>query len=468
MSEHLFTQAWAEAWQRAINASEGYAQAAQSWNNSVGILIKGREPVGIRLDLQGGSCRDARRTSAEELAADYVLKASERAWRKILTQGRDPVWAIMSGTISLAKGSLSSLMPYASAAKELLAAAKSIDLDALGVSEPVPVPLPTPPSPVEVAGALPDPRDAPAGVEPPSTAPLPAEAARDRAVGLAALDRQSPPMRLWEKAKVRGIWNPSDIDFTRDRTEWRELTDDERDLLMRETALFLAGEEAVTLDLLPLIQAVAGEGRLEEEIFLTSFLWEEAKHVDAFNRFFDDVASERADLGRYHSESYRRIFYDELPGALDRLRSDNSPEAQANASVTYHMIVEGVLAETGYHAYYTMLDRRGVLPGMRTLIGHVQSDEARHLAYGVFLLSRLVAEHGEHVWEAIERRMEQLLPLALGIIEEGFEPYDPIPFGLEPDDFVGFARDQFQRRFRRIEKARRQTLEEVYRSAAES
>lgn len=35
--------------------------------------------------------------------------------------------------------------------------------------------------------------------------------------------------------------------------------------------MFQAGEESVTLDLLPLIQVIAGEGRIEEEMFLTSF-----------------------------------------------------------------------------------------------------------------------------------------------------------------------------------------------------
>ena len=46
-------------------------------------------------------------------------------------------------------------------------------------------------------------------------------------------------MRLWEKAKVRGVWNPADIGFSQDRADWSQLSNDERDLLMRETSLFL-------------------------------------------------------------------------------------------------------------------------------------------------------------------------------------------------------------------------------------
>jgi ribonucleoside-diphosphate reductase beta chain len=275
------------------------------------------------------------------------------------------------------------------------------------------------------------------------------------------IDHRLPPMRLWHKAKRLGVWNPADVDFAQDARDWAGLADDERDLILRLTSLFQAGEESVTMDLLPLMMVIAGEGRLEEEMYLTSFLWEEAKHVEAFRRFLDEVAQERGDLSRFHGPAYLRIFAEELPEAMNALRTDSSPAAQAAASVTYNMVVEGVLAETGYHAYDELLQRNGLMPGMQQVIGHLRRDEARHIAYGVYLLSRLVAEHGETVWTAIERRMETLLPLALAMIGEALEPYDVVPFGLKVEDFTGFALSQFGKRVARLEKARGQTLAEV-------
>ena len=130
------------------------------------------------------------------------------------------------------------------------------------------------------------------------------------------LQRHAPPMRLYEKAKRLGVWNPSDIDFAQDRADWLRLTAVEQDLLMRLTALFQAGEEAVTLDLLPLIMVIAQEGRLEEEMFLTTFLFEEAKHTDFFSRFLGEVVQQTADLGHYHTSNYRLLFYEALPNAL--------------------------------------------------------------------------------------------------------------------------------------------------------
>ena len=291
------------------------------------------------------------------------------------------------------------------------------------------------------------------------------------------LDRDLPPMRLYEKAKRLGIWNPSDIDLSKDKTDWVTLTNDEKDLILRLLAMFVAGEEAVTLDLLPLMRVVALEGRIEEEMFLTTFLFEEAKHTDFFRRFLDEVAllpspegeglGVRSDLSHYHTDNYTHIFYDTLPAALSALEADSSPTAQIRASVTYNMIVEGVLAETGYHAFFTMLERNDLLPGLRKGISLLKQDESRHIAYGVYLLSRLVAEHPEE-WDTLDKQMNSLLPFAIGVIGDVFASYEVVPFGLVEDDFVNYAIGQFTKRFERLEKAKGANLNEINRVANET
>ena len=273
--------------------------------------------------------------------------------------------------------------------------------------------------------------------------------------------RDSFPLRLYDKAKRLGVWDPSDLDFQRDREQWLELEEDERGALTQITALFLAGEEGVTLDLLPLVLTIAREGRLEEELFLTTFLFEEGKHTQLFARFLAEVAGAPTDLERWHTPSYRTIFYDELPRSMNALLDDPSPAAQARAAVTYNMVVEGVLAETGYQVYFDALVERDLLPGLRTGLGYVKRDEARHIAYGIYLLSRLVAADPA-LWEVVAARMEELLPLALGFVQETYEPWgDVSPFGVERDTVLAWATTQFQKRFERIERARGKTLAEI-------
>ncbi len=277
------------------------------------------------------------------------------------------------------------------------------------------------------------------------------------------IQRDHPAMRLFEKAKRLGIWNPSDIDFTQDRQDWLAMSEPEQDLILRLTAQFQAGEEAVTLDLLPLIMTIAREGRLEEEMFLTTFLWEEAKHADFFSRFLSEVVRSEPDLSRFHTPSYRAIFYEALPAALNNLLEDPSPAAQAVASLTYNMIVEGVLAETGYHAYFTILESNNLMPGQRKGIRLLKQDESRHIAYGVFLLSRLIAAD-DSLWEIVETQMNDLVTHAIGITSENFAAYDVMPFGVVEDDFINYALDQFGKRLTRIEQARGKSLEEIYRT----
>jgi len=267
-------------------------------------------------------------------------------------------------------------------------------------------------------------------------------------------------MRLYQKAKRFGTWDPYSFDLTRDRADWAALTDLQRDALLQLTSLFQAGEESVTLDLLPLIQVIAAEGRLEEELFLTSFLWEEGKHTEFFRRVLDEVCGDPPDLDRYHRASYRRLFYEELPTAMNALRDDPSPAAQAHAVVTYTMIVEGVLAETGYYSYFETLEQNDLLPGLREGVAKLKQDESRHIAYGVYLLARLLAADPE-LWPAVEARMHELLPVALGVVEESLSAYDEPPFGLAPEVFVEYAMGQFGKRFARLERARTQSLAEV-------
>jgi ribonucleoside-diphosphate reductase beta chain len=269
-------------------------------------------------------------------------------------------------------------------------------------------------------------------------------------------------MRLYEKAKRLGTWDPSAVELARDADDWAALTEPEQRAILQITTLFAAGEEAVTVDLLPLVLVVAREGRLEEELFLTTFLFEEGKHTQFFRRFLDEVAGSPDGLERYVTPSYATLFGDELPRAMNALLADPSPAAQARAAVTYNMIVEGVLAETGYQVYHDALVERGLLPGLRDGLAYVKRDEARHIAYGVYLLSRLVADDPQ-LWHVAEARMEELLPIALAFVDESFEDYDEnvSPFGITLDQVVGWATSQFQKRHARIERSRGRTLAEL-------
>lgn len=260
-------------------------------------------------------------------------------------------------------------------------------------------------------------------------------------------------MRLYHEAKQHGVWDPRRLDLTQDVRDWAGLTVSERDVLLRLLALFQSAEESMTRDLLPLLMTVVREDRLEEELFLTTFLSEEAKHTEFFRRILDEVCRQSGDLERYLTPSFRTLFSDQLPRAMRGLLADAAPVAQAEALVTYTLVGEGVLGEAGYHVFATALDAGGIMPGFRDGLRRAQADEDRHMAYGLFLLSRLQADDAS-VWDVISRRMDDLLPLTLGVVNEFFEPYDAMPFGLSLGATIEYAMARFGSRWASLEEAR--------------
>jgi hypothetical protein len=179
---------------------------------------------------------------------------------------------------------------------------------------------------------------------------------------------------------------------------------------------FMVGEEGVTLDIMPLVFAIADEGRAEEMIFLTSFTYEEAKHVDFFNRWYEAIGAnplEMRAMARKNQEALgvelgdpeqpNGLFESILPRVMRRVLTDRSPEAFLDCSVTYNQFIEGCLAIAGYRMWSQMFEAFGVMPGLQEGLKHVQADERRHIAYGTFLCRRIIAKHNELAEFAVER-----------------------------------------------------------------
>ena len=455
MSE-LFTPTWIEQWFDAINKSDTYKKEAKNWNQSVLLQFRPAPPIllqhnalGFFLDLSYGDCHELRYATENDLeTADIILEASAADWQDLLEKGGDPLFLIMKKRIRLKRGGLVYLSTQRKAAAALLATASAASSAASDKPTATDSVAPSDvwdavKSIVSTDPARPDTASAPIVPHQPETRTGFVTTGR-------GLDRQSVPMALFQKSKTLGIWNPVEIDLQTDRAQWNEFRPEEKGLLHHLSAMFMAGEEAVTLDLLPLIRTVAAEGRVEEEIYLTSFLWEEAKHTEFFDLYMKEVMGAPQDLESYHGPMYRILFYEKLPNALNALWTDPSPAAQLKASATYNMIVEGTLAETGYEAYFNMLEERDLLPGLREGITYLKRDESRHIAFALHFLGRLLAENPS-LTGFLEEELGILLGDATNIVHEIFDRYgDEVPFGLDREWFLNYAVKQFQNRIHKL------------------
>jgi ribonucleoside-diphosphate reductase beta chain len=229
------------------------------------------------------------------------------------------------------------------------------------------------------------------------------------------INYDSVPWKLWEKSK-KLFWNPADIDFTQDAADWQQMSERSRAIVALSARGFMVGEEAVTMDIVPLLRCMSDLGRLEDTMYLSMFAMEEAKHTELFRRWFDAVDLDPAsldDLVRDQDEAMRGggrqagLFDGMLTEVMRRLDTDRSPEAILDATLIYNQLVEGVAAINGYRRWDETFRKIGKLPGLEAGLKLTQRDERRHIAYGTYLGRQILSEHPE-LWDWTERRWRQL------------------------------------------------------------
>jgi ribonucleoside-diphosphate reductase beta chain len=227
------------------------------------------------------------------------------------------------------------------------------------------------------------------------------------------LNYDSIPWKLWEKSK-KLFWDPADLDFTQDAADWKEMSEASRTIVAMSARGFMVGEEAVTLDIVPLLRCMSDLGRLEDTMYLSMFTMEEAKHTDMFRRWFDAVGLDPSSLDglvRAQNEAMRGsrpgIFDGVLTRVMQRLDTDKSPEAILDATLVYNQLVEGVAAINGYRRWDETFRKIEKLPGLEAGLKLTQRDERRHIAYGTYLGRQILSEHPE-LWEFVERRWAKL------------------------------------------------------------
>jgi 1,2-phenylacetyl-CoA epoxidase catalytic subunit len=199
--------------------------------------------------------------------------------------------------------------------------------------------------------------------------------------------------RRWEK----GNWSAWELDFTQDRTDWHEGFDDlERNAALWNYSMFFHGEDSVTDNLSPYIDAAPRE---EQTYFLATQQVDEARHAVFFNRFMQEVVDAGSGSVARSLEVTRpeltwgfRKTFAHLDKVADDLRKDRSIPNFARSIFMYHFLVEATLAQPGQHFIEGYVTERGVLPGFAEGMHNVSRDEQRHIGFGVKCLSDLYQE----------------------------------------------------------------------------
>jgi ribonucleoside-diphosphate reductase beta chain len=216
--------------------------------------------------------------------------------------------------------------------------------------------------------------------------------------------------RHWEDEQ----WSPFDVDLSTDEKQWPALDPDVREIIYFALSSLMVAEERITTKFTGL---VAAHGSEEEATFLATQQVDEARHMQFYARFRDEVVAEPQVIAAHVerareqvSDSFRQIFDEALVEAHERLLAAPGELAAKVRFVTlYHVVIESTLGLTSFRFVTDYLNRSELLPGFVEGYSKIHHDEQRHIGYGVWFLREAVRDRPE-LAETVRETLRQLLP----------------------------------------------------------
>jgi ribonucleoside-diphosphate reductase beta chain len=247
--------------------------------------------------------------------------------------------------------------------------------------------------------------------------------------------------RRWEDSQ----WSPFAIDLSEDVRQWAEMSGEDRELIFFVLSSLMVAEERITTKFSGLVGAYGSE---EEATFLSTQQVDEARHMQFYARFQDEVVAApdaiAAHVARARasvSDAFRHIFDAELVAAHQRLVAEpGSAAAKVRFITLYHLILEGTLGLTTFKFTTDYLSGERLIPGFVEGYSKIHHDETRHIGYGVWYLRETVRADPAMA-EVVRETLRDLLPsvaASLAPPDTGSDR-DFAAIGASSDDIRAFA-----------------------------
>ena len=226
--------------------------------------------------------------------------------------------------------------------------------------------------------------------------------------------------RHWEEQQ----WSPFEVELDTDAAKWRDMASEDRDLVLWALSSLMVAEERITTKFSGLVGAYGSE---EEATFLATQQVDEARHMQFYARYQDEVVADPATIAehvdrarRVLSPAFGTIFDELLVSAHERLTAEpGDAAAKVEFVALYHMVIEGTLGLTAFNFITRYLEDSGQLPGFVEGYSKIHHDEQRHIGYGTWFLRDAVGRD-----PALADSVRATLRAALPAVAEALTPPD--------------------------------------------
>jgi ribonucleoside-diphosphate reductase beta chain len=269
--------------------------------------------------------------------------------------------------------------------------------------------------------------------------------------------------RRWEDSQ----WSPFAVDLSEDQRQWGGLDEGQRGLILYVLSSLMVAEERITTKFSGLVGAHGSE---EEATFLATQQVDEARHMQFYARFQDEVIAAPAVIAAHIarsreqvSDAFRHIFDVALVEAHQALIPAPADLAAKVRFITlYHLILEGTLGLTSFRFITDYLSREGLLPGFVEGYSKIHHDETRHIGYGIWWLRETVREDPDQA-DVMRQMLRDLLPSVADVLKLPGDGEASSVLGVPEEELRQFALDGLTRRLSIIGVP----LETVFARAAE-
>src|SRR4051794_27989591 len=252
--------------------------------------------------------------------------------------------------------------------------------------------------------------------------------------------------RRWEDSQ----WSPFAIDLEVDREQWPRLDDRQRGLVHFALSSLMVAEERITTKFSGLVGA---HGTEEEATFLATQQVDEARHMQFYARFQDEVVAEPAVIAAHVerareqvSDSFRQIFDVALVEAHGELVAAPADLAAKVRFITiYHLVLESTLGLTSFKFITDYLKSNDLLPGFVEGYSKIHHDETRHIGFGIWFLRETVRAHPEQA-DTVRATLRELLPAVADSLKPPGDGATQDMLGVSEDDVRNFALHGLTRR----------------------
>jgi ribonucleoside-diphosphate reductase beta chain len=257
--------------------------------------------------------------------------------------------------------------------------------------------------------------------------------------------------RRWEDSQ----WSPYAVDVTIDKEQWPALGEERQGLIYYALASLMVAEERITTKFSGLVAAGASE---EEVTFLATQQVDEARHMQFYARYQDEVITSPAEIASHVerarnqvSDAFRQLFDVALVDAHEQLlASPTELDAKVRFITLYHLVLEGTLGLTSFKFLTDYLSEHELLPGFVEGYTKIHHDETRHIGYGVWFLRETIREQAEQA-DNVRTVLRKLLPHVAESLKLPGTNRASALLGVSEDDLRAFALGGLTRRLQIID-----------------